>query len=468
MSERNRFSEDFLWGVASSAYQIEGAVAAEGRGRSVWDAFCERPGVVREGHTGERACDHYSRWPADVELIAGLGVGAYRFSIAWPRVLPAGVGAVNEAGIGFYDRLVDALLERGVEPWVTLFHWDLPLELFHRGGWLNRDSAEWFAEYTAVVVDRLSDRVKHWITLNEPQCFIGLGHHRAVHAPGIPYPRSELLLATHHALLAHGRSVQVIRARARQAPSIGWSPVGWVSYPATDDPEVVEAARRSMFGIATDTEFWPMNNIWYSDPVVLGQYPEAGLQRFGRDVPDVREGDLDIIAQPLDFYGVNIYHGIPVTFPVDFDREGHLVNAARTPGHPETLMGWTVDPAALYWGPRFLADRYGLPIYVTENGIASMDWVHADGRVHDAARIDYLARHLIELRRAIADGVDIRGYFHWSIMDNFEWELGYSKRFGLTYVDYATLERIPKDSYRWFRELIASSGTTLPDPVPLR
>lgn len=457
--------DDFVWGVASSAYQVEGAAREDGRGDSVWDAFCKRPGAVRDGHTGDISCDHYHRVDEDLDLIAGLGAGAYRFSVAWPRVLPSGVGTVNEAGLDFYDRVVDGLLERGIAPWVTLFHWDFPLALFHRGGWLNRDSADWFAEYTGRVVERLSDRVRHWLTLNEPQIFIGLGHHRAVHAPGIRYPRGEVLLATHHSLLAHGKAVQAIRAGAKLSPVIGWSPVGWVTYPFSDDPGLVEIAREQMFSIGDDPELWPLNNIWYSDPVILGRYPEEGLQRFGADVPSFPDGDLELIQQPLDFYGVNIYHGIPVTYPLERDDGGDHVTVHRVPGHPETLMGWTVDPRALYWGPRFLAERYRLPIYVTENGIAAMDWVHADGRVHDYSRIDYLARHLVELRRAIADGIDVRGYFQWSIMDNFEWEHGYSKRFGLVYVDYESCERIRKYSYHWYRELIGSGGQSLPHDI---
>jgi beta-glucosidase len=464
---REGFPRNFVWGAASSAYQIEGA--ADQRGQSVWDAFCERQGAIRDGYTGRIACDHYHRLEEDLDLIAALGVGAYRFSVSWPRVLATGTGHVDPSGVAFYDRLVDGLLERGTVPWVTLFHWDFPLELLYRGGWLNRDSAQWFAEYAGAVVDALSDRVLHWITLNEPQCFIGLGHYRAVHAPGIQYPRAELLLAAHHCLLAHGMAVEEIRARAKRIPTIGWSPVAWVAYPADNKPDSIAAARELMFTIDDGSRLWPMNNSWYSDPVVLGEYPEQGLELFGADAPKVRPGDLDIISTPIDFYGVNIYHGIPITFPVAATAGRKVTAPARAAGYPETPMGWTVDPEALYWGPRFLAERYRLPIYITENGIASMDWVHADGHVHDPARIDYLARHLIALRRAIADGVDVRGYFHWSIMDNFEWELGYSKRFGLAYVDYESLTRIPKDSYAWYGDVIASSGRSLPDTVaPLR
>ena len=463
----DEFPQNFVWGVASSAYQIEGA--ADERGKSVWDAFCNRDGVTRDGYTGRIACDHYHRLDEDLDLIAALGTGAYRFSVSWPRVLRTGTGPVDPNGIAFYDRLVDGLLERSTIPWITLFHWDFPLDLLHQGGWLNRDSAQWFAEYAGSVVDALSDRVEHWITLNEPQCFIGLGHYRGVHAPGIRYSRPDLLLATHHCLLAHGMAVREVRARAKRIPTIGWSPVGWVAYPASEEPDAIAAARELMFTIDDRSTLWPMNNSWYSDPVVLGQYPEQGLQLFGSDAPKVRSGDMDIISTPLDFYGVNIYHGVPITFPVAAAEGQSITAPTRVPGYPETLMGWTVDPQALYWGPRFLAERYDLPIYITENGIASMDWIHADGQVHDPARIDYLARHLVELRRAITDGVDIRGYFHWSIMDTFEWELGYSKRFGLTYVDYGSLERVPKDSYSWYRDVIASRGATLPSRIePLR
>ena len=457
-----KFADDFLWGVASSAYQIEGASSPEERGASVWDAFCLREDKIREGHTGYRGCEHVKHYQDDVSLIADSGARAYRFSVSWPRVLPDGRGEINEPGLAFYDQLVDALLEKNVEPWITLFHWDFPLKLYQLGGWLNRDSAQWFADYAEIVVDRLSDRVDKWITLNEPQIFLGLGHYQGKHAPGVYFSRSELLLATHHALLAHGLSVQAIRAVAKKTPTIGWSPVGWVSYPATNDEKDIEEARQQMFAINIDRKReWPLNNCWYSDAVVLGHYPEQGLEAFGEDVPEILSGDMETIAQPIDFYGVNIYHGNPVTFPINCD--GKLMPPRnRTPGHPETLMGWSVDPEALYWGPKFLYERYNLPIYITENGIAGMDWVHADGEVHDPQRIDYLTRHLTQLNKAAEEGVDIRGYFQWSIMDNFEWELGYSKRFGLTYVDYETMQRIPKDSYRWYQEVIKSNGDCLP------
>lgn len=456
-----RFREDFLWGVASSSYQIEGAVNEDGRGPSVWDAFCRRTGAIVDGHDGSLACDHYHRWRDDVDLIAALGVGAYRLSIAWPRILPNGLGPVNEKGLEFYDRLTDALLEKNVTPWVTLFHWDLPLELHHRGGWLNRDSASWFADYVDVVVRRLSDRVRHWITVNEPQCYIGLGHQVGRHAPGVILDRASILACIHNTLRAHGQAVRAIRASARRPPSVGWSPVGWVCYPAEPTPAAIDAARAAMFSIAPNTATWTMNNVWYSDPVVLGAYPDGAERAFGADLPTIFAGDMETIAAPIDFYGVNIYHGAPVTVPVTVDEHAHAAPGRRLAGYPQTLMGWTVDPQALYWGPKFLYERYALPIYVTENGIASLDWVHSDGKVHDPGRIDFLARYLRELHRASDEGVDVRGYFQWSIMDNFEWELGYTKRFGLVYVDYETQERIAKDSYDWFKTVVADNGATL-------
>lgn len=460
------YPRDFLWGVAASAYQIEGATDRDGRAPSIWDAFVRRTNAVKGGHTGDLACDHYERYRDDVAILARLGVGAYRLSIAWPRVIPEGTGAANDRGLDFYDRLVDELLERGIEPWVTLFHWDFPLELFWRGGWLNRDSADWFADYAAVVVARLSDRVRSWMTLNEPQCYIGLGHYLGVHAPGLVYSRPDVLRATHNTLRAHGKAVLAIRAAAVEPPRVGWAPVGWVCYPrGGDDDDLIEAAREATFHVSDDPRSWPLNNSWYADPVVLGHYPQEGLERFGKDLPPILSGDMETIQQPLDFYGVNIYQGTPIVRGLD----GVPEKKPRRRGHPETLMGWTVDPETLYWGPRFLAERYGLPIYVTENGVAGEDWVQTDGRVRDPQRIDFLTRYLVELRRAVSHGVDVRGYFQWSAFDNFEWELGYSRRFGLVYVDFETQERIAKDSFDWYARTIQTNGSELPDAVePLR
>ncbi len=459
------FPNGFLWGVAAAAYQIEGAVEADGRSPSVWDAFSARPGAVFGGHTGEVACDHYHRYPEDVALIADLGAKAYRLSVSWSRVLPDGTGTASAAGLDFYDRVVDALLSRGITPWITLFHWDFPETLFRRGGWLNRQVVDWFGDYTRVVVERLGDRVQHWMTLNEPQCFMGLGHETGIHAPGMRYDQPHVLRGIHHALMAHGRAVQVIRSTATLSPQIGWAPHGAIPYPATSAEADVATARHA-FESVSGKPGWCFSSTWYSDPVVLGEYPASGLQHFGHEMPTGFERDLTLISQPLDFFGVNIYQGIPTA---STPGAGEPCESARPRGYPQTMSHWPVDPLVLYWGPRFLHERYRLPIYITENGCAAMDWVHVDGHVHDAPRIDFTARYLVALRRAIADGIDVRGYFHWSILDNFEWAEGYRMRFGLIYVDFETLERIPKDSYSWYQQVILSNGGCLPsEPSPLR
>lgn len=457
------FSDEFTWGVASAAYQIEGGAAEGGRGASVWDTFSATKGKVFEGHTGEVACDSYHRYQEDVDLIAGLGANGYRFSISWSRLIPDGDGALNEAGFAYYDKLIDALLARGVEPWVTLYHWDLPQALQDKGGWLNPESPVWFERYTKAVIERYSDRVTHWFTLNEPAIFLGLGHNQGTHAPGLSLSRREVLLATHHALLAHGRAVQCIRAHAKKAPMVGFAPVGNLNTPKTESPQDIEAARKATFTVPD--EGWTYNYSWYCDPVMLGHYPEQGLEFFGDDAPAFTDDDLKTMHQPLDMFGVNIYSaGI-----VEADEDGQPVPLPNPRGFPMTMFRWTINPSSLYWGPKFLSERYKLPVVITENGLASMDWVHADGKVHDAGRIDYLTRYLRQLRRACDEGVDVRGYFQWSIMDNFEWAEGYALRFGLVYLDYETLERIPKDSYHWYAKVIAGNGASIPGQVsPIR
>ncbi len=453
------FPEKFTWGVASAAYQIEGSTDIGGRGPCVWDAFCNMPEKVFEGHNGEIACGSYDRVDEDVELMSKLGVGGYRFSISWPRLFPNGIGEPNEAGFAYYDRLIDAMLAKGIEPWVTLYHWDLPLSLHEQGGWLDSRSHQWFEEYTRAVVERYSDRVTHWFTLNEPQIFLGLGLNEGTHAPGLKLSRKEVLLATHHALLAHGRAVKTIREHAKQSPMIGFAPVGNLHTPETDSAADIEAARRATFDI--EEKGWAFNYSWYCDPVFLGHYPEQGLELFGDDVPEFTAQEMELINQPLDICGVNIYSSVIV-------RAGENGDPERVPsvrGHPMTMFKWTIIPRSLYFGPKFLQERYGLPIVITENGLASMDWVHADGQVHDPGRIDYLTRYLSELRRACDDGVDVRGYFQWSIMDNFEWAEGYSLRFGLIYLDYQTLRRIPKDSFRWYAEVVRTNGEHLPNSI---
>ena len=456
------FPKDFLWGAATSAYQIEGAVEDDGRGPSIWDMFEKKPGAIWNGQSGRVACDHYHRFRDDVALMKSLGLGAYRFSVSWPRVLPGGTGAVNEKGLAFYDALVDALLGAGITPLLTLFHWDLPEALQLRGGWMTRDAAGWFAEYAALVTKRLSDRVPYWMTINEPRSFIGAGYRLGIHAPGEQLPLREALQAGHHLLLAHGRGVQAIRANARRtvqvslpldfSPSVPASP-----HPGADD---VAAARTASFSGAPPregVEDWWHHNAWWTDPPFRGPYPEEALALLGSDAPEVLPGDETVIRQPLDFFALNLYGG----WPVRAGRGGVAEPVSPPVGAPLTAFNWAVVPEALRWGPRFLHERYGLPILVTENGLSCRDWISLDGRVHDPQRIDFTARYLIELRRAMREGVPVRGYLHWSLMDNFEWHTGYRERFGLVFVDFESQRRVPKDSSHWYAQLIASRGASL-------
>jgi len=448
------FPDGFTWGAATAAYQIEGAWNADGKGESVWDMLAHQPGKVFENHTGDSACDHYHRFEEDVHLMAEMKLQAYRMSVSWPRIFPAGTGSINEKGLDFYDRLIDALLAKGISPWVTLFHWDYPYDLFLRGGWLNPDSPKWFADYAAVLVDRFSDRVSHWITLNEPQCFIGIGHLQGEHAPGLKLGLREVLLAAHHSLIAHGMAVQVIRARTKQPAQVGWAPVGSGYYPATDSKEDHAAAWRAMEAVNPGS-VW--NSVWWADPVILGTYPEEGLRVYGSAAPKFTSADLATMCQPLDFYGCNVYSNGKIQAGPD----GLPAAVTQPPGYPHTLFQWALTPDALYWTPKFLYDRYKLPIVVTENGLSSMDWVSMDGSVHDPARIDFLRRYLLSLHRAIQEGVDVQGYFQWSLLDNFEWAEGYKHRFGLIHVDFETHKRTLKDSALWYRDVIQTNGGAL-------
>ena len=454
------FPQDFVWGAATAAYQIEGAACEDGKGLSVWDMMCLKPGAIWEGQSGDIACDHYHRYREDVALMKQVALKAYRFSLSWPRILPEGTGSINAKGLAFYDRLVDELLAHDITPFITLFHWDYPYELFCRGGWLSSDSPQWFAQYTQVVVEKLSDRVSHWITFNEPQCFIGLGHLEGRHAPGLKLSLREGLRASHNVLLAHGKAVQTIRALAKTPAVIGYAPVGVISIPDTNQPTDIEAARQRMFTIAGTTDcmnntWW--NNTWWMDPIFLGRYPEDGLRLYGTSAPNVVSGDMETIKQPIDFLGVNIYNGRETRL----GQDGNPQEVPRAPGYPITAFDWPVTPSCLYWGPKFLYERYQKPIYITENGMSNRDVVSLDGKVHDPQRIDFLHRYLLELEKAISENIDIRGYFVWSIMDNFEWAEGFKQRFGLIHVDCSTQQRILKDSAHWYRQVIATNGACL-------
>lgn len=447
---RMSFSKDFVWGAATSSYQIEGAAFEDGKGLSVWDVCCQASRFVKNGDNGEVACDHYHRYKEDVQIMKEIGLQAYRMAISWPRVMPEGEKVVNEKGLAFYDRLVDELLKNGITPYITLFHWDYPYDLYKKGGWLNSQSADWFAEYTRVIVKRLSDRVTHWITLNEPQCFVGLGHHSGIHAPGLKLGLKDVLEVWRNSLLAHGKSAQTIRAFSKKSCEIGYAPVAYAVSPRTGTTNDIDAARAQMFAIEnTGME----NNTWWMDPVYLGVLPEDGLKIYEPWLPDFKQDDLKIINQPLDFQSVNIYFGSKA------GGEDSSINETKKPtGYPHTDMKWEVTPDALYWGPKFLFERYKKPVLITENGMANIDWVSIDGNVHDPQRIDYLYRYLRAYKKAANDGVALKGYFCWSLMDNFEWAEGYNMRFGLTYIDYATQRRIIKDSGYWYRSVIESNG----------
>ncbi|MDR2551938.1 MAG: beta-glucosidase [Treponema sp.] len=451
------FRDDFVWGAASASYQVEGAVNEGGRGVSIWDMFCREPGRILDGSSGDFACDHYHRYKEDAALMKELGIRAYRFSIAWPRVIPNGDGEVNERGLDFYERLLDALEEAGITPYATLFHWDYPYELFRRGGWMNRESPKWFLRYVEAVIKRLGKRLPFVFTFNEPQCFIGLSCDRTEHAPGIHYPVWDTLLMAHHVLLAHGLAVRALRDLA-PGVKIGYAPTGSAHYPATENPEDREAARRAYFAVE-DWIHWSVS-LW-SDPVFLGQYPEEIWRNYGQYMPEIGAEDMAIISSPLDFLGQNIYNGAPVK-AVDNGAAGRGYEyVRRKTGYPFTAAKWPVTPEALYWGPVFLAERYKTPLYITENGLSCADVVSLDGQVHDPARIDFLHRYLRELKRAAASGADIRGYFQWSLTDNFEWAKGYTDRFGIVYCDFETQQRIVKDSGRWYSGVIASNGENL-------
>jgi len=442
-NDHTAFPEDFVWGAATAAYQIEGAAREEGRGLSVWDVFCSCPGAIDGGQSGERACDHYHRWQEDLGHMKDMGLQAYRFSISWPRVLPEGTGRINGKGLEFYDRLVDGLLEAGIRPFVTLFHWDLPHALYCRGGWLNRDIADWFADYAACVADRLGDRVSRWCTFNEAGNVGSLGHHLGIHAPGVSLAERDYFRLVHHINLAHGRAVGVLRERTRGEAHIGQAFNQNVDLPASDDPADVKAAEEKAFSFDPGNPWWSAH-LWI-DPLFRGAYSDEVRAHYGDAYEEtVRDGDLEDISAPMDFFGWNYY--------MDWARP------QQSDGQPVTMMKWAVHPKGLYWGPKILNARYGLPVEISENGLASMDWVTTEGEVPDHFRIDFMRRHLRELRRGIADGARVGAYYYWSLMDNFEWTLGYMPRFGLIHVDYETGKRTPKASSVFYRDVIRSHG----------
>lgn len=435
---RGDFAPDFVWGCATSSYQIEGAVREGGRAESIWDRFCAQPGVIRDGSSGAVACDHYHRWPEDLDMGRDMGLNAYRFSVAWPRIFGGPGQRPNPEGLDFYSRLVDGMLERGLEPWLTLYHWDLPQWLQERGGWRARDTAHAFAEFAHAVSAHLGDRVTNWITHNEPWCTAIHGHYEGVHAPGVR-DLGAALQASHHVLLSHGLALPAIRANvagARAGIALSLHPLE----AASDSPEDRAAMLRHD----------GLRNRWYLDPLHGRGYPADVLALCAADAPEVKAGDLDIIAAPTDFLGVNYY------FPeIIADAPGTAPLGARVvrrEGVLRTAFGWEVSPSGLVDLLRRLQAEYATaPVYITENGSTWDDVVGPDGEIDDVQRRDYLIRHLAAVRDAVAQGCPVKGYFAWSLLDNFEWAEGYLRRFGLAYVDFATQRRQLKASGKWYR-----------------
>lgn len=438
------FPSGFLLGAATAAYQIEGGARDDGRGESIWDRFSHTPGKVFEGHTGDVACDHYHLWRQDVELMSRLNLQAYRFSISWPRVLPQGRGQVNPAGLDFYDHLVDALLAKGIQPFITLYHWDLPQALQDIGGWPNRDLVGYFADYAVAVVKRLGDRVRHWITFNEPWVFAFLGYHMGIHAPGLTDPKAAFQTA-HHALVAHGRAADALRAYGSDDVQVGITLNLSSVHPATDSQADLDAARR----------FDGHLNRWFLDPLYRGRYPEDILDLIGDLGPQVEEGDLDGLAERTDFLGINNYTRAVVA---DQPDNPPLNLEHKQPEEAQyTDMGWEIYPDGLYQVLKRVHKEYApATIYITENGAAFDDVPQADGRVVDRQRVEFLRSYLFAALRAVEEGVPLKGYFVWSLLDNFEWALGYSKRFGIVYVNYETQERTVKESGNWYSKMIAA------------
>lgn len=458
------FPKDFLWGAATAAYQIEGAAKEDGRGPSIWDIHdhdtkedpIRRKTNILNCENAEVACDHYHRYKEDVRLMKEIGLKAYRFSISWSRILPEGRGEVNQKGIDFYNHLIDELLAAEIEPCVTLFHWDFPQALQDIGGWANPQMPDIFAEYVKVVVENFSDRVRYWMTLNEPQCHIIHGHILGSCAPKLTVSDRQGLMLVHSILKAHGKAVQTIRKYALRKPLVGMAPNPTACYPSTDEERDVRAAEKAAFA-CTERTFW--NTPLWLDPVFRGEYPAEVREMFGADFPTemILPGDMELISQPLDFLGCNFYSAQEIRCGED----GEPQKAPHRRGADMTAFKWEVTPRVLRYMPQFLYRRYNVPIIITENGASMADWVSLDGKVHDTLRIDFMQRYLLELEKSIAAGTRVWGYFVWSLMDNYEWSNGYTERFGIIHVNYQTLERTRKDSAYWYQKVIETNGEAL-------
>jgi beta-galactosidase len=458
------FPKNFVWGSATASYQIEGASQLEGRAPSIWDAFCATPGKVEDGHNGDLACDHYHRFEEDVKMMQSLGLKAYRFSIAWPRIQPDGKGEANQQAIDFYNRLIDCLLEHGIEPWVTLYHWDLPLSLqIEHDGWLNKDMVKYFEKYARICFEAFGDRVKNWITLNEPWCSAVLGYGIGAHAPG-RVSADEPYIAAHHLLLSHARAYRIYKTEfAHQGGTIGITNNCDFRYPLTDSPEDQAAAERSL-------EFFLA---WFADPIWKGDYPQVMKERLGERLPQFTPDERNEILGSSDFFGLNHYSTMMASEPKegqeqvsDIAGNGGMiddqnVHLSNDPTWQKTHMGWNIVPEGCRDLLKWIDQRYDHPvIYITENGCAC-DEPDKESALNDVMRKEFYESYLRESRNAIEQGVDLRGYFAWSLMDNFEWSFGYNRRFGMCHVDYESLERTPKNSALWFSSAISTNGANL-------
>lgn len=448
-STARSFPAGFLWGSATASYQVEGAVKEGGRGVSIWDTFSHTPGKIDGGDTGDVADDFYHRYREDIRLMKELGLKTFRFSVAWPRIFPNGVGAPNQQGVDFYRRLADALLEAGIQPFCTLYHWDLPQALQDRGGWENRDTAKAFADYAGYTAGKLGDRVKHFMTMNELRTFVEVGNREGRHAPGLHLSAGKLAQLTHHVVLGHGMAVQAIRASTPAGTKVGIAENPVATTPLIESKEHIAATR-----IAFREE-----NAAYLTVIAGGRYTDHYLKRLGANAPKFTPEDLRIISSPLDFVGTNVYQ------PAYVRAEANELGYAMVPdpaSYPHMYSPWlTIGPEALYWVPKFVSEIWNVrEIYITENGCSSTDQVAADGHVYDTDRVMFLRNYLTQLQRAVSEGVPVKGYFLWSLLDNFEWADGYDKRFGITYVDFKTQQRIPKSSASFYAEVIRRNAVS--------
>lgn len=450
------FRDDFVWGVASSSYQIEGTRPEDDRGVCTWDVFTEGDAKKTRGDNGKVACDHINRYKEDFALMKELGIKNYRFSINWCRIIPNGTGKVSEKGIALYRDMILEMKKNGIEPYLTMYHWELPQALEDKGGWLNPGIVDAFAEYAKVVAENFTDICDKIITVNEPQCVVGLGYCTGVHAPGKKLELKDTFQIAHNLLKAHGAAVIALRKYAVRPIEVGYAPTCTIPLPVSNNREDVEAAREKFFRMSFSNN-WAWNIPWFADPVLLGKYPEQGMELYKDYLPEITDEDMKLIHQPLDFVGFNIYNG----YYIKGTKDGDIIDVSPKKGYAETAVSWAVQDDCLYWGAKFAYERYHLPIYITENGMASCDWISLDGCVHDPARIDFLDRYISKLQQIYDEGVDIRGYFLWTFMDNFEWDQGYHGRYGIVYTDFETLERIPKDSAYWYKEVMQTNGATL-------